>query len=461
MKSSAIHVAVILMLAGSAPGVHGQTRQNIQDVAPTPPMGWNSYDAFGSSVNESQFRSEVDFMKANLLQYGWTYAVVDYLWFNSTGGTNIRLDAEGRPLDTLAMDQYGRLLPAVDRFPSAASDEGFKPLADYVHKMGLKFGIHIMRGIPRQAFWLDTPIKGTSYTARDAADTAASDLCTWNNNMYSLDPAKPASQAYYNSIFDLYAKWGVDFVKVDDISRPYRKGEIEMIRRAIDQCGRPMVLSLSPGEAPLSEAVDLEDKANMWRISDDMWDSWKNLYHNFELLEKWSPYIGRNHWPDADMLPIGHLSVGNLSVGHDRMSRFTKDETCTLLTLWAIARSPLIMGGDMLTTPEWVISMLQNREVIAVDQQSSGNHQVFRNDSEAVWMAQDSTAGIRYLALFNLEDKAQNIDFRFDSVSGLKGPFSVRDLWKIKDAGTAEAYIRATIEAHGAVLFKLVQEHSK
>jgi alpha-galactosidase len=424
-------------------------------VAPTPPMGWNSYDAFGSSINESEFRNEVRYIKSHLLRYGWQYAVIDYLWFNPTNGPNIRLDVKGAPLDSLAMDKYGRLMPAINRFPSASNGIGFRKIADFVHNLGLKFGIHIMRGIPREAYWDNTPIKGTSYTAQDIADTASKDLCRWNNNMYGVDPSKPGAQEYYNSIFDLYAQWGVDLVKVDDISSPYHKEEIEMVRKAINQCGRPMVLSLSPGPAPLVKHVNLSRNANMWRISNDMWDTWKQLKDQFELLDKWSPYIQENHWPDADMLPIGRLSVNNLCVGPDRISRFTKDETYTLLTLWSIARSPLIMGGELLTTPQWVISLLQNKEVINVDQHSTDNHQVYRNDSEAVWMARGQ-AGTIYLAVFNLKDNSRTITITFVSVPGVKQNYRVRDLWQKRVLGIYYDRFKITIGPHGARLLKLV-----
>ena len=474
MKSSAavkIILTIFLSVFVNSNGITlAQTKSStVNDVAATPPMGWNSYDAFGSTITESQFKAEVNFMKRNLLKYGWKYAVIDYLWFNPDPGgwkksksfyeeQNVRLDKDGRPIDSLTMDKYGRLLPAVNRFPSNVNGKGFKPIADYVHKLGLKFGFHIMRGIPRQAYWDNTPIKGTSYTAREIADTNSSDLCKWNNNMYGVDPNKPGAQEYYNSLFDLYAKWGADFIKVDDIARPYHKGEIEMIRRAIDQCGRPMVLSLSPGEAPLSEADNLIKNANMWRVSDDMWDNWKNVRHNFDLLDKWSPYIRKHHYPDADMMPLGHLSLNGRPVGPDRMSHLTKNETYTLLSLWCIAHSPLIMGGDLLTSPRWVISLLQNKEVIEVDQHSSDNHQVFRNDDEAIWMAKGAKPGVIYIALFNLEDKQQTIEFKFDSVPGLKGYYKVRNLWSKKDLGVRMKSISAALGAHGAGLFKLEEE---
>ncbi|HTY11691.1 MAG TPA: glycoside hydrolase family 27 protein [Bacteroidota bacterium] len=463
MKSSRLRcVSLMLFLAvcvRSNAQDAGKLNSNTgEEAAPTPPMGWNSYDAFGSNVTEAQFRSEVDFLRANLLSHGWKYAVVDYLWFNPTGGPNIHLRKNGEPIDSLAMDEFGRLLPAVNRFPSAAGSNGFKPLAEYVHGMGLKFGIHIMRGIPRQAYWKNMRILGTTFSAREAADTLASGLCPWNDNMYGLDPERPGSQAYYNSIFNLYAQWGVDFIKVDDIARPYHKGEIEMIRKAIDQCGRPMVLSLSPGETPLSEGQNVSKNASMWRIADDMWDSWKDLRHNFDLLNSWTEWRKKGHWPDADMLPIGHVSLNGSPNGPDRLSRFTKEETYTLLTLWCIARSPLIMGGELLTTPQWVIALLQNSEVIAVDQHSTENRQVMKNDSDAVWMGRDPATGKIYVALFNLLDQGRTIEFKFVWVPDLKGPCLLHDLWNNRDIGSVEKRFTITVGAHGAGLFSLTQQ---
>ncbi len=212
MESSAAVKIILTIFLGVFVNSNGISLAQIKsstvnEVAATPPMGWNSYDAFGSTITESQFKAEVNFMKRNLLKYGWKYAVIDYLWFNPDPGgwkksksfyeeQNVRLYKDGRPIDSLTMDKYGRLLPAVNRFPSNVNGKGFKPIADYVHKLGLKFGFHIMRGIPRQAYWDNTPIKGTSYTAREIADTNSSDLCKWSNNMYGVEPNKPGAQEY-------------------------------------------------------------------------------------------------------------------------------------------------------------------------------------------------------------------------------------------------------------------------
>lgn len=452
-------VLAVVVVCGS-PGVHAQGQHSMSapmDVAPTPPMGWNSYDYFGSWVTEAEFLAEVDFMKDHLLAEGWNYAVIDYLWANPTGATSVRPDRIGRPQDTLAMDAYGRLVPAVNRFPSAAGGKGFKPIADYVHERGMKFGIHIMRGIPRQAFWERRPVLGTTVTAHEVADTAASRFCWWNNNMYTVDTSSAEGQAYYNSLIDLYVSWGVDFLKVDDIAAPpYREAEIAMIRKAIDRCGRPIVLSLSPGDTPLEFAGAVSRQANMWRVSNDMWDKWSSLLYQFERLEKWSPYIRQHHWPDADMLPIGHLSRGGKPDGPDRMSHLTMDETRTLLALWALARSPLIMGGDLLTSPAEIIALLKNKDFIRVDQHSRDNRQVERDSVHAIWVARDSVPGTVYLGLFNLSHTTKELTCDLAASLSLTGRYAVEDIWKGEACGIVERSVQTKVTPHGVAFLKLV-----
>src|SRR3982751_4430420 len=206
------------------------SQQNL--VASTPPMGWNSYNCFGSAVHEDEVKANADYEAKNLKQYGWQYILVDFLWsYDNPPGSNIgnpfqkRLQ-DGSYIPWLAMDSFGRLLPHVNKFPSAFEGKGFLPLSNYVHSLGLKFGIHVMRGIPRQAVWAKSPVLGTSgITADMIADTSST--CPWMNHMYGLNMAKPGAQAYLNSILKLYASWGVDFIKVDDIARPYHKEEVE------------------------------------------------------------------------------------------------------------------------------------------------------------------------------------------------------------------------------------------
>lgn len=435
-------------------------------VAKTPPMGWNSFDAYDCRINEEEFKKTVDFMEKNLLKYGWEYAVIDYIWWHPEPGNwdtprrkghpNIRYNEDGSPLhpEYTTMDEFGRLMPSVKRFPSAKDGKGFKPLADYVHSKGLKFGIHIMRGIHRVAAFNKTSIANTNITADQIAEDY--DSCSWCNHMWGVDFSKPGAQEYYNSLFDLYASWEVDFVKADDMMYPpYHKEEIEMIRKAIDQCGRPMVLSLSCGEAPLSRAEHLVKNANMWRVSGDFWDNWKSLEHNFDLLNAWSPFIGEGHWPDGDMLPIGHISLDDRPHGPARISKFTLPEQYTLMTLWSIAKSPLMMGGDLLSSDEKTISLLQNEEILYVNQHSIDNRQVFKKKEEkAIWIAHDPENDDKFLAIFNLSNEDKEISFSLERES-LRGKYKMRDLWERKDLGAIKNEIRVHIPSHGTKMYRL------
>ena len=439
-----------------------------KNVAQSPPMGWNSFDSYDCRINEKEFREVVDWMGINLKPFGWEYAVIDYIWFNHEPGNwnnpkrrfghpDLQLNEDGSPIDKLIMDEFGRLLPSEIRFPSSAKSKGFKDIADYVHAKGMKFGIHIMRGIPRQAVYENLPIKGTKFRAKDIAETW--DNCNWCNNMFGIDPTKEGSQAYYDSIFELYAKWEVDFIKADDtMYPPYHKGEIEMMRKAIDKCGRPMVLSLSCGEAPISQANHLLENANMWRISADFWDDWEDLKHSFDLLNAWSPHIRANHFPDADMIPFGKLSLNNRPHGKERISKFTIDEHYTLMTLWCIGRSPLIWGGDPFTTPkETIKTFFQNKEIINVNQHSTDNRQVFNDKGKVAWIAKNENSGERYLALFNTNEKKEIVKFDFE-LEYLRGTYKVVDLWENKILGDFQSEFAVEINPHGARLYKLIRK---
>ena len=305
--------------------------------AQTPPMGWNSWDCYGAAVTEDTVRANADYMASFLKPYGWEYIVVDIQWARA----NAR-DHAYEAFADLTMDEYGRLTPALNRFPSAKDGAGFRPLADYVHSLGLKFGIHIMRGLPRVAAHRHLPVADSGCFCHLAADPHS--ICMWNPDMYGLKCDTPDAKAYYDSIFRLYASWGVDFVKCDDIAReyPHCLREIELISEACRNCGREMVLSLSPGPAPLEEAEHLKKYANMWRITDDFWDDWKLLKAMFERAEKWCVHSAPGHWPDADMLPVGALRQCENPAD---WTRFTQAEQRTMMTLWCMMRSPLMIGG--------------------------------------------------------------------------------------------------------------------
>jgi len=420
-----------------------QNAKDLRELAPAPPMGWNSWDSFATTIREEEARAVAQIMAAQLLPHGYDIFTIDAQW-NEPGANSFdyRKDA------ALSMDEWGRLIPAANRFPSAAHGAGFKPLADYVHSLGLKFGIHMMRGVPRQAARQNTPILGARSRANDIADRA--NVCAWNADMYGIDMSKPGAQEYYDSIFRLYASWGVDFVKADDMSRPYFRNapEIHAVHSAIGRCGRPMLLSLSPGETPLAAAADVALNANLWRISDDFWDTWPLLLEQFGRLKNWSSYARPGNWPDADMLPLGTLELGR------RKTRFTAEEQVTLLTLWSIARSPLIMGGDLRKLDEFTLSLLTNDEVLAVNQASTDGRELFKRDGLAAWRAKSAVGQDIYVAVFNLREIPALVTIKLEDL-GLRGVARVRDLWRRSDLKPVQGEFVPLIPRHGAGLFRL------
>jgi hypothetical protein len=428
--------------------------------AVTPPMGWNSYNCYGSAVHEDEVKANADYMAQNLSRVGWQYIVVDFLWaYDNPPGSHIgnpfqqRLD-DGSYIPWLAMDEWGRLQPHVNKFPSAFGGKGFKPLADYVHSLGLKFGIHVMRGIPRQAVWAHSPVMGAGGITADAiADTNSK--CPWMNQMYGLDMKKTGAQEYLNSLLALYAGWGVDFIKVDDISRPYSAAEIEGYKKAIIACGRPIVLSLSPGETPLADSVHAKTYANMWRMADDFWDSWPEMLKMFDYASKWQGVGGPGHWPDCDMLQIGKVSKRG-PVGPERYSRLTDDELMTHFTFWCLYRSPLFIGGNLPENRDIEKRLFSNPEVIEVNQRGANPRQVVKVDGKMVWVS-DGEAGAKYIGLFNISDTAREVGIDIAAL-GMRHTVAVRDLWQQKDLGVFRKHYQQTLPAHGCTLIKIISK---
>lgn len=434
-----------------------QAQKEFHRWAQTPPMGWNSYNCYGSAVHEDEVKANAAYIAKNLKPHGWQYVVVDFLWaYANPPGSNIgnpfQLQLQdGSYVPWLNMDANGRLLPDEKKFPSAWGGKGFKPLADSIHALGLKFGIHVMRGIPRQAVWAKSPVLGTTgITADNIADTTST--CPWLNHMYGLNMAAPGAQEYLNSLLQLYVSWDVDFIKVDDISRPYHTAEIEGYRKAIDHCGRSIVLSLSPGETSVAQASHVAQTANLWRLADDFWDNWKELVHMFAYAKRWEGVGGPGHWPDCDMMQIGKLSKRG-PVGPERYSRFTEEELYTHMTLWSIYRSPLMLGGNLPENRELELKLLTNDEVLAVNQQGEAPRELYNKDSCIVWVSK--APGRQWnVALFNLNGAAHNVSVEFKAL-GINKKAAVRDLWKRQNKGVFKKEYTVLLPAHGAALVTL------
>ena len=414
-------------------------------IANTPPMGWNSWDCYGAAVNEEQVRKNAAYMAENMKDFGWEYVVVDIEWYQPTAATH-----EYEPFSELCMDEYGRLLPATNRFPSAKDGRGFTALAEYIHGLGLKFGIHIMRGMPRMAAHKDLPILDSQFSARQVANPNS--ICAWNPDMYGLKCEQVGAYDYYLSIFKLYASWGVDFVKVDDIAReyPHCQLEIETISKAIRSCGRDMVLSLSPGPAPLDRAEHLKEYANMWRITDDFWDKWELLLDMFKRAEEWCTHSGPGHWPDADMLPVGALRQ---DYDASDWTKFTEEEQITMMTLWCMMRSPLMVGADLPKNDDFTLKLLTNQDVLAIAKNSHCAHQLYRTEDEIAWIAPCKNSTDCYLALFNISDAARDIAVDLAAFE-LDFHKTQTELWS-HQTETMAPTIRTSIKAHSAKVYLL------
>jgi hypothetical protein len=420
-------------------------------------MGWNSWDAYGFTIDETEYKANAAVL-AGLHPYGWTYAVIDEGWYmgNPFGD---KLQARDYQLDA-----NGLLVPSVERFPSAAGRAGFKALADWVHAQGLKFGLHIVRGIPKRAVEKNMPIAGSTFDAADAADTT--DTCPWDDGNYGVRDNQ-AGQAYYDSMIRLYAGWGVDFLKVDCIAdHPYRPTEIRQIALAIKKAGRPIVLSLSPGPTQLDHAAEVGRYAQMWRIADDIWDGWdfkpqpwpNGLVTAFDNLAAWSAYAKPGNWPDADMLPFDSLTP-HPGWGEPRQSRLTQDEERTQFTLWAMARSPLILGANLTMLDDATRALINNKDVVAINQTAWDSRSVTGLpagfDKARVWtvLAGPRDNPVRYMAFFNLDDQPATLRAGWDQL-GLQGYHAVRELWSGTTLPASDG-IAVTLPVHGCAVYRI------
>jgi hypothetical protein len=426
-------------------------------LALTPPMGWNSYDAFGDSVVESEVLSNALWLKEHLQPLGWDTVVVDFRWYDRLADGIRNQNPEG-----VTIDEFGRCVPPTNRFPSAAGGAGFKPLAEKIHALGLKFGIHIMRGIPRQAVERNLPMAGTKFTAAQAAlpDGDINRTCIWNHDMFGVDATTDAGRAWYAGVARQYADWGVDYIKCDDIAnlqrgKFYDASEIEALSTGLKNSGRSIVLSLSPGATPVNAAPHVKQFANLWRISGDFWDKWSSLDHNFTLFAAWYDDGGPGHWPDGDMIPFGHICQRNCDVHPDRWTRFTRDEQLTLLSLWALAPSPLMLGMNLPDNDDWTTAIISNPEMLAVNQDGLGKpaRRLTGPPQIAETWTKPLADGSSAVGFFNRTGAPLKISFPWRNLGFLSTP-GVRDLWLRQDLGKQENFT-AELPPHGCALLRV------
>lgn len=417
-----------------------------------PPRGWNSWDCFGGSVTEAEVLANAQFMAENLLPHGWDTVVVDIQWYEPEPGTSAYNERSAA-----AIDDFGRPLPVETRFPSAAGGAGFGPLARRIHELGLRFGVHLMRGVPRAAVEAASPVRGTESTAQDIA-APPSERCPWNPDNEGVLPDHPDSQRWYDSVFELLAEWGVDFVKVDDVLYPpIRRDDIAMIHRAIERCGRPIILSLSPGkELSLEHADFLRTHAEMWRVSDDLWDDWASVVEQFQRAARWAGTQSDEGVGDLDMLPLGRIGL-RAHVGGPRDSALTPDEQRTMMTLWSIARSPLVFGGHLPDSPAETLDLLTADAVLAVGERGSACREIIRDNGIVVWRstvrpAEPGGRPQEARAVFNISDEPRAVALHVDDLGLATGTEELTDLWTGEPVLLDQGWWRTDLPAHGAAL---------
>ncbi|KAF8390520.1 hypothetical protein HHK36_025047 [Tetracentron sinense] len=358
-----------------------------QEHAIFPPRGWNSYDSFSWTISEEEFLQNVEIISKRLHGHGYKYVVVDYLWY--------RRKVEGAYTNSLGfdvIDEWGRMIPDPDRWPSSRGGKGFTEIATKVHRMGLKFGIHVMRGISTQAVNANTPIldtiKGGTYEESgrlwQAQDIGLRErACAWmSQGFMSVDTKLGAGKAFLRSLYEQYAEWGVDFVKHDCIfGDDLDVDEISIVSEVLKNLDRPILYSLSPGtSATPTMAKDVNSLVNMYRITGDDWDSWGDVASHFNVSRDFATanmvgaegLLGKS-WPDLDMLPLGWLTDPGSNQGPHRTCNLKLDEQRTQMTLWSMARSPLMFGGDLRKLDKTTYNIITNPTLLEINAFSTNN----------------------------------------------------------------------------------------
>ncbi|MHC4504769.1 MAG: glycoside hydrolase family 27 protein, partial [Planctomycetota bacterium] len=338
------------------------------DGHPSPPMGWNSYTGYSIAVTEKELLKNIDFLSEKLLSYGYDTVTVDNGWFLSGQGKGI----------TIALDEYGRPESHEHFFP-----RGLKYTIDYAHKKGVKFGIWLLRGINRRAVEENLPVEGTKYRMQDIVNRKS--RCPWAASPwwnYGVDMTRPGAQEYYDGLIRKYAGMGVDFIKFDDIVP--NPDEVEAVVRAIEKCDRKIVLSLSPGDHIRVEHSDAYKKADMVRITSDIWDNRGSLQTAFRRWEAMQDYTGpeMGSFLDMDMVCFGRLCVTR---GGGWDCKFTEDQKRTFMIQRALAASPLMLGGVLYTMDEFSLGLFTHPDILACNKNAVIGKLVHRDGKVDVW----------------------------------------------------------------------------
>lgn len=425
-------------------------------LAPKPPMGWNSWDGFGKFPTEKHMLENLNAMVKWLKPLGYTYFVIDAGWDIEKG--------QNGQMTKMAIDQNGRYISAKTAFPN-----GIKYIGDKVHAAGLKFGIHIMRGIPRDAYKANLPILDTKYTARDIGDTTS--LCTWNSDNYGINMSKSGAQEYYDSYIGQIISWGVDFIKADDITGHPK--EVQAVKKAIKKTGKKVMLSISPGDGSETSNVIAYNEADMLRVTKDIWDKQKSIDLTFDAWKKWNAIPERKFWLDMDMIPFGHLCLHRPNPGYltqdnrltlangelgqrglERMSAFTMDQKYTFITQRALSASPLFIGGDLPTIDKFSLSLISDKNMLACNQNGITGKLIYEKDNIEIWKTPDTkNIGQGWIGIFNRNQTGKKVNITTHDLDTGINEISLFDIWENKQlkAVSTSSPIELNLNSFGVV----------
>ena len=441
---SAALVAVSLIAATLAVGVQNAKAED-NGVGQTPVLGWSTWSFIRMHPTAAKVEAQASAMRDSGLQkVGYEYINLDDFWYEcpSSAGPNV--------------DSYGRWVTDASKFPAQGDTNGIKAVADYIHSLGLKFGIYTTPGISKQAVAKNTPIKGSQYTAAQIAEPSAKQYNYNCKGMVGIDYSKPGSQEYTNSWAEMFASWGVDYIKIDGMQNS-NEADVKAWSTAIRQSGRPMVLDVTQGSFTTAIAPTLMKYANQWEFAPDVEcysceknDSsypltrWKEVEKRFTYIAEWQSYPSPGGFNDYDSIEVGNGSDDGL----------TPDERQTQLSLWALGSSPFILGVDLTHLDQQDLQYLKNAAVLAVDQDSIAAKRVVNTGPQQVFTKKEANGDV-IVGLFNTGSKAETVSVSA-SAAGLAanaGGYSLDDLWTGKTTKT-DSTISATVPSHGVVLYR-------
>ena len=413
----------------------------------TPVLGWSSWSFLRKTPTADKMKAQaLALHNSGLQKFGYEYVNLDDFWYQCPGpqGPNV--------------DPYGRWITDSSKFPAQGDSDGMKVVADYIHSLGMKFGIYVTPGISRQAVKRNTPIKGTSYTAAQIAEPSVKENNYNCKGMVRIDYKKLGAQEYTNSWVEMLAAWGIDYIKIDGMTNS-NAADIQAWSNAIRQNRRPMVLDVTQGSYTSAIAPTLMKYANQWEFAPDVecyrcekggssypLTSWADVANRFNYVAEWQPYAGPGGFNDYDSIEIGNGSNDGL----------TPDERQTQISLWALGASPLILGIDLThLDPTDLQKYLENSAVLAVDQDSIAAKRVLNTGNQQVFAKREPNEDT-IIGLFNTGGKAEEVSVPASTV-GLpqnKSAYYLHDLWTGETKKTSST-ISAVVPSHGVVLYRV------